>query len=36
MKRIVFIIALLLGITIESGAVLKEQNLDETLTILRS
>ena len=28
--------ALLLGITIEAGAVLKEKNLEETLTILRS
>ena len=36
MKKIAFIIALLLGITIEAGAVLKEQNLEETLTILRS
>ncbi len=36
MKRIAFIIALLLGITIEAGAVLKERGLDETLTILRS
>ena len=35
MKRITFIIVLLLGITIEAGAVLKEKNLDETLTILR-
>ena len=36
MKRIAFIIALLMGITIEAGAVLKEKNLEETLTILRS
>ncbi len=36
MKKIAFIIALLLGITIEADAVLKEQNLEETLTILRS
>ena len=36
MKKFVLIIALLLGITIEAGAVLKEKNLDETLTILRS
>lgn len=36
MKRVAFIIVLLLGITIESGAVLKEKNLEETLTILRS
>ena len=35
MKKIAFIIALLLGITIEADAVLKEQNLEETLTILR-
>ena len=36
MKRYLIIITLLLGITIEVGAVLKEKNLDETLTILRS
>ena len=36
MKRFVLIIALILGITIEAGAVLKEKNLDETLSILRS
>ena len=36
MRRIIIIIALLLGITIEAGAVLKEKNLEETLTILRS
>ena len=36
MKRFVLIIALILGITIEASAVLKEKNLDETLTILRS
>ncbi len=36
MKKTAFIIALLLGITIEADAVLKEQNLEETLTILRS
>ena len=35
MKKIAFIIALLLGITIEADAVLKEHNLEETLTILR-
>ena len=36
MRRFIIIIALLLGITIEGGAVLKEKNLEETLTILRS
>ena len=36
MKRYIIIMALLLGITIEAGAVLKEKNLEETLTILRS
>ena len=36
MKRYLIILALLLGITIEAGAVLKEKNLEETLTILRS
>ena len=36
MKRFILILALLLGITIEAGAVLKEKNLEETLTILRS
>ena len=36
MRRYIIIIALLLGITIEAGAVLKEKNLEETLTILRS
>ena len=36
MKRILFIIALLTGITIEAGAVLKEKNLDSTLVILRA
>jgi len=36
MKRFALIIALILGITIEASAVLKEKNLDETLTILRS
>jgi small-conductance mechanosensitive channel len=36
MKRFALIIALILGITIEACAVLKEKNLDETLTILRS
>ena len=36
MKRFVLIIALLLGITIEAGAVLKEKNLDSTLVILRA
>ena len=36
MRRYIIIIALLMGITIEAGAVLKEKNLEETLTILRS
>ena len=36
MKRILFIIALLTGITIEASAVLKEKNLDSTLVILRA
>ena len=36
MKRYIIILALMLGITIEAGAVLKEKNLEETLTILRS
>ena len=36
MRRFIIIIVLLLGITIEGGAVLKEKNLEETLTILRS
>ena len=36
MRRYIIILALLLGITIEAGAVLKEKNLEETLTILRS
>ena len=36
MKRYLIIMALLVGITIEAGAVLKEKNLEETLTILRS
>ncbi len=36
MKRILFIFALLMGITIEAGAVLKEKNLDSTLVILRA
>ena len=35
MKKYIIILALLLGITIEAGAVLKEKNLEETLTILR-
>ena len=36
MKKYIIIMALLLGITIEAGAVLKEKDLEETLTILRS
>ena len=36
MKSYIIILALMLGITIEAGAVLKEKNLEETLTILRS
>ena len=36
MKRFALILALLLGITIEAGAVLKEKNLDSTLVILRA
>ena len=36
MKRLLFLIALLTGITMESGAVLKEKNLDSTLVILRA
>ena len=35
-KRYIIIIVLLMGFTIEASAVLKEKNLDETLTILRS
>ena len=35
-KKLLLIIALLLGIATESGAVLKEKNLDETLKILRT
>ena len=36
MKKYVIIIILLLGMTLEAGAVLKEKNLDSTLVILRS
>ena len=36
MKKLLLILALLLGIATESGAVLKEKNLDETLKILRA
>ena len=36
MKKYIIIMTLLLGITIEAGAVLKEKDLEETLTILRS
>ena len=36
MRRLIFVIALLAGITIEANAVLKEKNLDSTLVILRS
>jgi small-conductance mechanosensitive channel len=36
MKRLLFVIALIAGISIEAGAVLKEKNLDSTLVILRS
>ena len=35
-KKLLLIIAMLLGIATESGAVLKEKNLDETLKILRT
>ena len=36
MKRLSIIFALLLGITIEAGAVLKEKDLEQTLTILQA
>ena len=36
MKRIIFTLALLLGFALQSGAVLKEKNLDSTLVILRA
>ena len=36
MKKYVIIIILLLGMTLEAGAVLKEKSLDSTLVILRS
>ena len=36
MKRILFLFILLVGITLESSAVLKEKNLDSTLVILRA
>ena len=36
MKRRLFTLVLLIGITIEACAVLKEKNLDETLSILRT
>ena len=36
MKRLLLLIILLTGIVLESGAVLKEKNLEETLSILRS
>ena len=36
MKRAIIILAMLVGITIEAGAVLKERSLDSTLIILRA
>ena len=36
MKRFALILTLLMGLTIEAGAVLKEKNLDSTLVILRA
>jgi len=36
MKRILFIFALMMGIAVEAGAVLKEKDLDQTLVILRT
>ena len=36
MKRILTILILILGLTIDAGAVLKEKDLNETLVILRS
>ena len=36
MKKLIIIIALIMGMTSEAGAVLKEKNLDSTLVILRA
>jgi hypothetical protein len=36
MRRIIWILALLTGIAMEAGAVLKERSLDSTLVILRA
>ena len=36
MKKLIIILALIMGMTSEAGAVLKEKNLDSTLVILRA
>ena len=36
MKKILIILALIMGVVSEAGAVLKEKNLDSTLVILRA